>query len=93
MILDVTQSIQWLVQKLYIASRELEANGVVNPTFVLLTKGADDRSKVQNIVVDYFHSKFGTTRTSEHMRCECIGANQSTFHFPQLRCRVMLMDI
>lgn len=62
MMLDATpQNIEWLILKLYHAKRfVLSTDTFTQPVFVLLTKGQDDRHKVEDLFYRHFMKKYGT---------------------------------
>jgi hypothetical protein len=86
-------NIEWLMEKLYNARRQLEASNVTSPTFVLLTKGIDDRRKIEDAIFRWFHSKYGFDLMFRKMEPELESETLTAFGLPEINCRVVLMDI
>lgn len=59
MIPATPKNIEWLLERLYSAQRELQTNGVIDPQFVLLTKGKEDRHRVEDIIYRYLSKRYG----------------------------------
>lgn len=92
MIAATDKNIEWLIERLYFASRELQAHEVNDPTFVLLTKGVEDRHRVEKVFFDYFRRAFACDAElsfKEYVDC----THMTAFSLPNLRARIMLMDI
>lgn len=88
------RNIDWLRERLYECKRECEAVGIINPTFVLLTKNSDERRLVENKIISHFAEKYGMDffKASKFD----IGFDSSRigrFSFPDIGVQVVLMEI
>lgn len=54
-----TKNIEWLIDRMYTARREMQANNVSNPVFALFTKDAADRAKVEEIILRHLLTRYG----------------------------------
>jgi len=85
------ENIHWLVTKLYVAKRSLQAANVPEPTFVLMTKGESDRHTVESLLYKYFQEQYGTPL--KHMEIVAADHGVTSFFFREIGCRVCLIDV
>lgn len=92
------KNIEWLTDRLYDLRRTLEAGdgGDLDthlPTFVLLTKGMEDRHKVENLLYRYFYKKYGVGAAPSTIRATTESSSLTAFVLPEAGVRVVLMDV
>lgn len=87
-------NLDWLLNQLYHAKRALANEGISDPVFVLVTKSTVERVMVQEKLWRYFLEKYGTgDEPFKHMSAEAHNNHLSSFHFPTIGCRVVLIDV
>lgn len=89
------QNIEWLIGRLYDVRRHIqcERNKSEHLIFVLLTRGLDDRARVETLFYNYFAAKYGNAGWFKMaLPCES-SANHTRFEFQEIGCSVMLMDV
>lgn len=94
-ILEASQhNIKWLMERLYQVRRELNADAIEEPTFVLLTKGKEDRDRVEQVFWNYYRSKYAMF---EDVIKSCKPGGRTShatwFELAEIGCRIVLMDI
>jgi len=93
MILEATtKNIEWLVERLYEVRRYMQAEGIENPTFVLLTKGEEDRHRIERIFFLYFQSRYGIP-SFECIQVAETSRSHSRYELPNIGASIILMDI
>jgi len=85
-------NVKWLIERLYCTKRLLESSGVQSPVFVLLTRGVEDRLRVESIFYKYFDAKYGTGLMKHFAPCASDG-QASIFELSELGARIVLMDV
>lgn len=91
------KNIEWLTDRLYDLRRTLEAGDCGDldarlPTFVLLTKGMENRHRVENLLYLYFFKKYGVGPNST-IRAVTESSSLTAFVLPEAGVRVVLMDV
>lgn len=92
MIIDAEANIKWLNDRLYEARRFLEAEGVENPVFVLLTKSREERCRVENIFFDYFKQIYGG-EFFKHIMAGSTTPTMTRIELPSAGAHIVLIDI
>lgn len=87
------KNIEWLIERLYEASRDLQADDINPPVFVLLTKDKPDRHRVESIFFAFFHHRYGLDVDEALFKDFCSTQRVSLFNLPHIRARIMLMDL
>lgn len=91
--IDATSAnLKWLIDRLYVEGRNLQAVGVENPTFVLMTKTSDDRDKVEDMIYKWFVARYGDTMF-KHIQQDARFKTSTCFTLPPSGTRVLLMDV
>lgn len=86
--------IEWLFERIYMAKRDLEACNVINPTFVILTKGIDDRRRVEASLFMYFRERYGgVMEMTKHIQPDSETPRCTLFQLPEINARMVLMDL
>lgn len=92
MLAATPKNIGWLLTQLYEAKRRLQEE-VSDPVFVLLTQNKADRLRVEEKVYQYFQQKYGAIGCLKRVVPEGTHETLSGFCFPEIGCRVVLLDI
>lgn len=93
MMLQATpKNIGWLLTQLYEAKQRLREE-VSDPVFVLLTQNKADRLRVEEKIRQYFQEKYGILAHIKRVVPEGTHETVSGFCFPEIGCRVVLIDI
>jgi hypothetical protein len=85
-----------LLKQLYEHKRQLQSNGVQNPTFVFFC-AKEERHKVERRFREYFNSKYGlppwvdSSVIPERISYAGTSSRASFFHFPQNDASIVLL--
>lgn len=85
------KNVKWLLDALFQARRNLQWDEVDHPVFVLLTKGQDDRDKVEDILFTYACNKYGIEQTK--LRAGARNSTTTRIGLGEVGCSIMLVDI
>lgn len=86
------EQLDWLLNRLYEAKRNLNASGVENPTFVLVTRNLEERQRIEEMVLAHFQAIYGI-QIFENMNLTMSASTCSSFEFASHCMRVCLIDI
>lgn len=90
------KNVAWLCERLYEARRTIDPELRLgeHAVFILLTKGPEDRQRVEAMFIDYFHKKYGNPfNVLKHV---CPGVETKTLtriELADISSSVALMDI
>lgn len=93
MIAATQKNINWLLDRLYETSRELEASQVNVGAFVLLTKSREDRRAVERMFVSYFYVHHGVGGVNFTFDDYHESKGSTYFNMPHIPHKIVLMDI
>jgi hypothetical protein len=94
MIIEATpKNVEWLLGRLYEAYRELQNSGVQEPQFVLLTKGIEDRHRVEQVILTYLQTRYGSNILGANWNYVHSTATSTAFQLPPINAKILLMDI
>ena len=86
------KNIHWLLEKLYEARRHFQSsNPKEHPVFVLLTKGPEDRHKVEQVFWNYFAQRYGSVQL--HMQGGEAWSAGTRFELSMINASVVLLDL
>lgn len=88
-----TKNIEWLIHRMYVARREMQANNVNDPVFVLLTKDADDRQAVEEIILRHLLARYGDLVAKGTFGIDSSSSQASIFTLAEIGVRIMLLDV
>ena len=88
------KNIEWLIEKLYLCRRELQATEAEHPVFVLLTKGPDERDKVEAMFWRYVQKQYGGLITTDSPIQPCYRTQRSTrINLASVGASILLVDL
>jgi hypothetical protein len=89
------QNIEWLIEKLYYASRSIEHKhgGSTGPCFVLLTEGRDNRHIIEQRFLHHLFGKYGDEGAQARMKFVADTSTITAFNLPHIKATILLMDI
>lgn len=94
MIVETTaKNIEWLFDRLYEARRVCAQNGVDHPTFVLVTRGVEDRQRVERQIYSWFFNKYGQPAMYGKVLPDMSNSSLTRFELPEIGASVVLIDV
>lgn len=89
----IDTNIRAMLDKLYVATREMQSNQTERPVFVLVSNGPEQRAAIEDAFFRYFSQKYGMLLTSVQRITEQEHTQNFTrLEFSELGFSIMLMD-
>lgn len=89
--------LETLLERLYLAKRELQSNGIDDPHFVLVARDEAKRHQMEKVLFAHMAEKYGfdwsnLKETAKHYDV-FPGTNQSTFLFAEHGFRITIIKL